>query len=286
MSIRTHMMGMVLAVLAFCGAAQAAGFSPPETIIIPSGAFIMGSDRPERTAAYDLDQAAYGHDGTRKGRWYEGEGPRRTVTTAGFAITRTPITNADYRTFVLETGHRMPAVDAKTWASYHLAHPFKTVQRFNWIANHPPAGREAHPVVLVSHQDAQDYAQWLSRKTGQTWRLPHEDQWEKAMRGTDGRRFPWGNVFDPTRLNSHDAGPFDTLPVGTFAKGASPYGVLDGAGQVYEWTADAAGKGRFLVKGGSWDDRGCGVCRPAAHHGRPTNLKHILVGFRLVREVR
>jgi formylglycine-generating enzyme required for sulfatase activity len=72
--------------------------------------------------------------------------------------------------------------------------------------------------------------------------------------------------------------------VGRFAAGASPYGVLDAAGQVFEWTATADGAERFVVKGGSWDDKGCGVCRPAARHSRPQSLKHILIGFRVVRE--
>ena len=139
-------------------------------------------------------------------------------------------------------------------------------------------------MVLVSHADARAYAIWLSTFTGQRWRLPTEAEWEKAARGTDGRRFPWGNKFDPTRANSADKGPFDTVPVGTFPKGASPFGLLDPAGQVFEWTATAARKGRFIVKGGSWDDKGCGICRPAARHTRPEDLKHILVGFRLVRE--
>ncbi|KAA3629191.1 MAG: hypothetical protein DWQ09_02725 [Proteobacteria bacterium] len=80
------------------------------------------------------------------------------------------------------------------------------------------------------------------------------------------------------------AGPFDTVPVGRYPRGASPFGLSGVAGQVYEWTAMPAGPGRALVKGGSWDDRGCGVCRPAAGHGRPVALKHVLIGFRLVRE--
>ena len=82
----------------------------------------------------------------------------------------------------------------------------------------------------------------------------------------------------------HDAGPFDTLPVGTFPQGASPFGMLDAAGQVFEWTATETDAGRAIVKGGSWDERGCGVCRPAARPSRPTEIKHILNGFRLVGE--
>ena len=74
--------------------------------------------------------------------------------------------------------------------------------------------------------------------------------------------------------------------MGRFPEGASPYGLLDAAGQVFEWTATPASGGakRFVVKGGSWDDSGCGICRPAARHSRPGALKHILIGFRLVAE--
>jgi formylglycine-generating enzyme required for sulfatase activity len=137
-------------------------------------------------------------------------------------------------------------------------------------------------VVLVSHSDAQAYAAWLSTESRVTWRLPSALEWEKAARGIDGRRYPWGDEFDPPRLNSHDLGPFDTLPVGQYPAGASPFGLLDAAGQVFEWTNSPGNPGRFLVKGGSWDDRGCGVCRPAARHARPQAFKHILIGFRLV----
>ena len=72
--------------------------------------------------------------------------------------------------------------------------------------------------------------------------------------------------------------------MGSYPSGASPFGLLDGAGQVFEWTSTPKGKSRYLVKGGSWDDKGCGVCRPAARHGRPKYIKHILIGFRLVME--
>ena len=139
-------------------------------------------------------------------------------------------------------------------------------------------------MVLVSHGDARAYAAWLTAQTGRVWRLPTELEWEKAARGTDGRIFPWGDRFDPALLNSHDAGPFDTLPVGGRPAGASPYGLLDATGQVFEWTTSPGNPGRFLVKGGSWDDSGCGVCRPTARHARPADIKHILIGFRLLAE--
>jgi formylglycine-generating enzyme required for sulfatase activity len=271
------------------GAALAASPSPaaqevPEVIEIPAGRYIAGSSPAEREYAYRIDERAYGHDATRRQRWYESEPPRASRRSARYAITRTPITNRQYAAFVAATGHRAPEVDAATWRGYGFIHEFAATRRFAWSAGRPPSGREEHPVVLVSHADASAYAAWLSRETGRTWRLPTQAEWEKAARGSDGRIFPWGDEFDPKKLNSHDAGPFDTTPVGSYPLGASPFGMLDAAGQVFEWTSSAAGSGRFVVKGGSWDDKGCGVCRPAAGHARPAAVKHVLIGFRLVRE--
>ena len=245
---------------------------------------MTGSDRAEREYGYTLDEAAYGHSRTRERRWYEREAERQFVTTGAYEIMRDPVTNAEYARFISDTGHAAPDVDPATWASYRLIHPYPRTRRHAWVEGKVPEGRRSHPVVLVSREDAQAYAQWLTRKTGRRWRLPNEVEWEKAARGIDGRVFPWGDEYDSARLNSHDAGPFDTVAVGTFPHGASPLGMLDAAGQVFEWTATSAGVGRAIVKGGSWDDRGCGVCRPAARHGRPTGLKHILIGFRLVRD--
>ncbi len=256
----------------------------PEVIAIPAGEFIFGSDSAEREAAYQLDEAAYGHDRTRSARWYDREFKRGKRRTDAYSITKTPITNQQYSAFIKDTGHPGPAVDEQTWKSYGLIHPYKSTRRFAWIDGMPPQDRDNHPVVLISHSDAEAYAGWLSAKTGQIWRLPTEVEWEKAARGTDGRRFPWGDEFDPGNLNSHDDGQFDTALVGSFPTGASPFGLQDAAGQVFEWTATMSNNKRAIVKGGSWDDKGCGVCRPAARHSRPLELKHILIGFRLVRE--
>lgn len=272
--------------LATAAAADDGNDAIPRVVPIPAGRFVAGSDAAEREAAYRLDERAYGHAITRDQRWYDAERARGDAATGAFAITVTPITNRQYAAFVAATGHPAPDVDRATWQGYGLAHPYDSTRRFAWTGARPPAGREDHPVVLVRVADAQAYAGWLSRRTGRAWRLPTELEWEKAARGTGGPMFPWGDAFDAARLNSHDAGPFDTVPVGRFPAGASPFGVLDAAGQVYEWTATPAGPGRAIVKGGSWDDQGCGVCRPAARHGRLVTLKHVLIGFRLVRDPR
>lgn len=283
--LKRWLFGAVSALLlSACQQSHAEPVTPPDTITIAAGSFLAGSDAGERETGYRLDEAAYGHSVTRQNGWYDRERPKGEKTLPGFVITRTAITNAQYALFIAETGHPAPDVSAATWKGYGLIHPYERTRRHAWKDGRPPAGREEHPVVLISHDDALAYAKWLSRRTGHDWRLPSELEWEKAARGTDGRIFPWGDDFDPEKLNSHDRGPFDTLPVGSFPQGQSPYGMLDAAGQVFEWTASPGNPGRFLVKGGSWDDSGCGVCRAAARHARPEDLKHILIGFRLVRD--
>jgi len=254
----------------------------PEVIFIPAGSFITGSDKAERELGYQLDERAYGHSITRKNRWYDFEAKRQKINLPAFSITKNLITNDLYSRFINDTGYRAPNVDKKTWKAYGLNASYRETRRFAWINGQPPKDRLQHPVVLVALKDAQAYARWLSQKTGKKWQLPTEKQWEKAARGTQGLIFPWGNTFDPKKLNSNDMGPYDTVKVGQYPQGASPFGVLDAAGQVFEWTATATTPKRHLVKGGSWDDKGCGVCRSAARHARPVDLKHILVGFRLV----
>jgi len=259
-----------------------APFTEPSLVPVASGSFIFGSSAIEREYAYQLDELAYGHSRTRTGKWYDSEPSKTTETTSAFNITTTPVTNGQYQQFVNATGHPAPNVDQTTWSSYGLIHPYDRTRRHAWSGNQPPSGRLNHPVVLVSYADATAYASWLSGVTGSTWRLPTEREWEKAARGTEGLVFPWGNEFLPEALNSHDAGPFDTVAVGSRSS-PSPFGMLDAAGQVFEWIS-SSGANRSWVKGGSWDDSGCGVCRPAARHSRPKALKHILIGFRLVKE--
>ena len=128
-----------------------------KTVTIPAGAFIQGSDRTEREAAYKLDEAAYGHSVTRKNKWYESEPARRRVELPAFKIMQTPVTNSLYARFVEATGHRAPDVDRKTWDGYRLIHPYKRTRQFAWVDGKPPTGREQHPVVMVSRADAEAF---------------------------------------------------------------------------------------------------------------------------------
>lgn len=262
---------LVSCLLTTCHAGQA---SQPQMVTIPAGEFWMGSTAEEREFGYRLDETLHGSTVARRQGWFEVE-TRRRLDLPAYRIDRNLVTNADYARFVADSGHRAPFVSESVWRGYRLVHGYARVVKFLWRDGRLPEGREQHPVVLVSHADAVAYCAW--RET----RLPSEAEWEKAARGTDGRYFPWGNTFDAERLNSEDGGPFDTVPVGSYPNGQSPYGVLDMAGQVFEWTLTPFRKEppRYVVKGGSWDDFP-GVTRSAARHGRPPELKHILIGFR------
>ncbi len=275
---KSAVLGLCIALCCLGAVQQASG----QRLTVPAGPFFMGSLPDEREYGYRLDENLHNSTAARRHRWFEVE-TRKTVELPAYRIDPTPVTNAAYREFIQQTPHRSPFVTPEVWRSYRLIHKYDAVQRFLWRTDQPPAGREQHPVVLVSHADATAYCRWRGEREGRPLRLPTEAEWEKAARGTDGRYFPWGNAFLASHLNSYDKGPYDTVPVGQFPQGKSPYGVLDMAGQVFEWTSTPYQQNpqRYTVKGGSWDDYP-GVTRSAARHGRPADIKHILIGFRCV----
>lgn len=178
----------------------------PQFIDIPAGAFPMGTPDDERSAL----SARYG--GTRES--YAEESPRHQAQVGFFRIARTPVSNALWLAFVQDTGAHRP---------------------INWGVEPAPEQGD-HPVVDISWDDAQLFCGWLRDRTGSALRLPTEAEWEKAARGGDGRRFPWGDAFDLTRCNVRESALGATTPAGAYPAGASPYGVLDMAGNVWEWT--------------------------------------------------
>jgi len=179
------------------------------------------------------------------------ERPERLVFLHAFLLDRFEVTNQDYSAFVQSTGHRPPENN----------NPASTI----WDGAMYPHTIATHPVVNVSWEDAVAYCRWSGK------RLPTEAEWEKAARGTDGRRYPWGNDWNWDRANSASywakrtiefqsgadweafwikgdgarlakekgiKGEVLTLPVGSFPDGVNPYGIHDLAGNVAEWVQD------------------------------------------------
>jgi formylglycine-generating enzyme required for sulfatase activity len=136
-------------------------------------------------------------------------------------------------------------------------------------------------VVLVTWADAAAYCAWRGAVVGQRRRLPSAAEYEKAARGPEGSVYPWGSEFASEKLNSQVSGPKDTMAAGSFPGGASPYGMLDAAGNVFQWTATPWPHKRdgMTVKGSAWDDF-AGVGRGASLHGRKKHVRHVIVGFR------
>lgn len=192
---------LVLSILLLLCASPAAA----QMIPIPAGDFMMGSD----TGPAD-------------------ERPAHGVFLSSFAIDRLPITNAQVANFLKVMG----PTNAAGETLFDVDDPDARIHRQGdrWMAD---PGFENHPAVEVSWVGARDFCAWAGK------RLPTEAEWEKAARGTDGRRYPWGNDPPDATRARFAAGWNATAPVGSFPGGASPYGVLDLSGNVWEWMSSA-----------------------------------------------
>jgi formylglycine-generating enzyme required for sulfatase activity len=163
--------------------------------------------------------------------------------------------------------------------------------------NDPAFNHPAQPVVGVSWHEARAYCAWLAAASGFVVRLPTEVEWEAAARGTNGRRFAWGEPFDSSRCNTFETHVRGTTPVGVFPLGETPDGVADLTGTVWEWTSSAyrgypyeADDGREdatredvrrVLRGGSWDSS-LESARAAARFDFDPGDRNDLIGFRVV----
>ena len=175
-----------------------------EMVEVSAGAFIMGSD-----------------DGP------DDERPAHRVTLARFLIDRLPVTHADFAAFLQYQGPEGEHA-GRRYRRYDYDDGDARIHRVNgrWRAD---PGLERHPVNEVTWAGARDYCAWRGK------RLPTEAEWEKAARSTDGRRFPWGNTPADASRARFGSGWTATSPVDAHPAGASPYGVLDMAGNQWEW---------------------------------------------------
>jgi len=176
---------------------------PPDGMVaVPAGEFIMGTDEQ------DLQEKAMEY-GIMK-PWFSDEHPAHRINLPLYFIDTYEVTNAEYKKFVQATGRRPP---------------------MDWQGGQYPAGKDRYPVDTVAWEDANAYCLWAGK------RLPTEAEWEKAARGPEGLKYPWGNEFDDKRANVNNV-VGHTTEVGQYENGKSPYGAYDMIGNVWEWTAD------------------------------------------------
>ncbi|UJP09407.1 formylglycine-generating enzyme family protein [Microbacterium sp. KUDC0406] len=235
---------------------------PIDWVHIPAGVLQRGTPVDQ----LDTVVTRYADTGV-SAAWFLKEAPRASVPVAAFRIARTPVTVAQWRAFSAETDRAVPAEP------------------------------DDHPVFGITWADAQAFCSWMTERVGYEVRLPTETEWERAARGDDVREFPWGDQYRTGLANLWDLGVGTTTPVGSFPAGASPFGVLDMAGNVDEWTStlyapypgapaevSALESWAFdphITRGGAFrHDRDLARC--ARRHGAyEEDLRAIGVGFRL-----
>ena len=208
-------------------------------------------------------------------RW-DDEAPEHISSTQTIYMDLNEVTNADYKKFTDDTKRETP---------YH------------WPEGNLPKSKEQHPVVYVSWFDADKYCKWTGK------RLPTEQEWEKAARGSDGFIYPWGNQWSLDKSNNPYKNSTGTVPIGSFPEGKSPYGLNDMSGNVWEWvdsyylphpgnpvTRAEYGKDKRVLKGGSWFDclsYGCGLSAPTFNRSFFTpEVKNNSFGFRCAKDAR
>lgn len=213
-------------------------------------------------------------------KWIVKECPRHRVQLRDFRIGKYPVTNQEYRDFLIDTQH----ADIPT----------------SWSFRAFPLEKSNHPVYTVNVSSAEAYTAWLSGKTGRKFRLPSEAEWEYAAAGPDGLEFPWGNDYEPDFANTAETGLFSSSPVGIFVEGNSLSGVADLAGNIEEYVSDdyAAYPGGVFVadhlvdmngayrvaRGGSFA-RFRDLARTRRRHGHNPASHTYAMGFRLVEEL-
>lgn len=282
---------------------------------VPAGEFLMGTrpeDVPELVRRYGTGFPG-GTENARK--FFEREMPQHRVDPGAFRIGKYPVTNQEFNRFIEANGYetREHWSDAG-WRWRHRA-PGEEEKLPEWRQRKgraepgywqdPRFGirRPNRPVVGVTWYEAEAYCAWLTRRlrsegkirAHETVRLPSEAEWEKAARGTDGRWRPWGNEWDGDRSNA-EYKLRHTTPVGIYPDGASQYGVLDMAANVWEWTRSLVGsypyksedgredpnaEGPRHLRGGAWD-YSAGNARSASRYVDPPDHALEYIGFRYV----
>jgi len=247
--------------------------NPPaatDLVFVKGGTFLMGRNDVPKSAERDV------------------ESPAHQVAVNDFYMDRTEVTNAEYADFVERTKYQAPE---------------------NWENKKPPAGRERWPVTFVSANDARAFAAWRSTRDGVMYRLPTEEEWEYAARGgSSDLIYPWGNTWNESYANLGTGGGVKVdfpKPVGSYPQGASPAGLQDMIGNVWEWTSSELSfypgnpgqflpgeRGNLIIRGGSHQSlytdavkfRGNREFPATSRSWASPDTRRNSIGFRLVRE--
>ncbi|MBN2392732.1 MAG: SUMF1/EgtB/PvdO family nonheme iron enzyme [Anaerolineae bacterium] len=191
---------------------------------------------------------------------------KRPCVLPAYRIGRYLVTQAQYAEFLKAHPEiPVPYVD-EDWARVYNWDPEKRTY---------PVGRSNQPVVLITWDEAAAYCTWAGG------RLPTQEEWERAARGTDVRSYPWGESFTLVRANTRESGLGGPTPVGVFIEGESSAGVLDMAGNVWEWTASDHNENTKILRGGAWNFPAESARTYVSERSRPHNRSHA-IGFRVV----
>jgi len=275
------------AILAFVIAACALSATKPGEVVndghgdyvyVPAGAFKMGDNFGDGEAR---------------------ERPVHSVTLDAYFIGKFEVTNWEWRKFRDDPGYD----DPKYWPGKRPV-PKDQVPYWTSVPNHGGGTPDSdnYPVLGVNWDSAVAYCNWLSARTGKKYRLPTEAEWEKAARGTDQRKYPWGNTIDHSYATYvKDASFVTATAAGVNAKGASPYGAQDMAGNVMEWCSDwyirdyyanspsknpqGPTTGAYkVVRGGTFFEEAFELRSYRRTSAWPSFQSHRMTGFRAVRE--
>jgi formylglycine-generating enzyme required for sulfatase activity len=257
-------------------------------VFVPAGPFDMGD---------------HGGDGMKRER------PMHVVELDAFYIGKLEVTNGQWKKFRDDPGYD----DPKFWPNGHVV-PRDQIPYWTQANNHGGGtpGTDDYPVVGVNWDSATAYCAWLSARTGKRYRLPTEAEWEKAARGTDRRRYPWGQTIDHSYANFVGAQAFNTVQPAGYYDGslrgelrthsnASPYGAFDMAGNVMEWCQDWYDRDYYgvaprknpkgpetgayrVVRGGSFFVEAFDLRTSGRSAAWPSLQAHRMIGFRALRE--
>ena len=264
--IRATFIFIVISIISLCKFNPVFSGEPDKMVLIPAGKFTMKVEYRIREGL-SADPVIIDDVGTRYGF-------TKDIHLSSYYIDETEVTNKEYKKFLNASGYK------PKWPKNFLKH---------WTNRTYPKGKDKHPVVWVSMEDAKAYAEWAGK------RLPTEAEWQKAAQGNDSKIWPWGNIYDPDKANVDSE---DTKPVGSYPDGAGPYGCFDMTGNAWEWTDSLQSDGYhffswlrggsyFLAKGSHWYMEGGAIAnyqRVKFWHINPGLNRCATIGFRCVKD--